>query len=145
MRTEDRSLASKKSAAKNAEGRYRRVPDASIAADCQGTLITADASRRGEARPKRVTQWTMLSTWRKVESAVVVSAEDMVLGLIEKAKEGNPQAAKFLFELVEIKREGSTKAADSCESLASVLLSRLDSEAGAGSAAEDRPHPESDI
>jgi hypothetical protein len=126
MRAEERSLASKECAAESAKG-----PSAKAMDNLFGVRPKA-AGVQG-AGPRALRQ-----TWHKIDAAVLKSTEAIIGALIEKAREGNLQAAKFLFEFAGIRREVPAKdMGGKGESLAAVLLSRLDSEKV--SAQERRP------
>jgi hypothetical protein len=132
MGTHNGSSASNKSAPENAARSSALLDETDFSGESK--RVTAPTSTwpvLGSPRLYRVTPRALQRTWRKIDAVVLASTEEMVLGLVDKAKEGNTQAAKFLFELVGIRREGLAEgAAGSGDSLAAVLLSRLDSETG---------------
>lgn len=130
MGPEEAGTASNKCAAKSVATKSASVGETGRSAKRKRTTNRNGALREAaKIELDGLTPSALQRTWRKIEAAVLASAEEMVLGLVEKAKEGNPQAAKFLFDFVGIKREAATQEAEGGESLAAVLLKKLESEA----------------
>ncbi len=93
----------------------------------QGT--SGRETQKSKRRARKVTPAALRQVWETIAGRVLESAEDMASGLIEVAKEGNLQAAKFLFELTGVTREDLVNGtAEESQSLAALLLKKLDRE-----------------
>ena len=95
--------------------------------------------KRSPRRPKapvRVTPEAQSDAWHRAAAKVLTSTENMVDAVIEKAKQGNPQAAKFAFDFAGVKPDGAA-GGEAGDELMTRLLEHLEEDATSD------PEPES--